>query len=559
MTRVLRTPFSCTLLSWMLGFALPSHAAQPNIVLIVAEDLSARIGAFGDPVARTPNIDRLAREGVRFPNTFTTAGVCAPSRAALITGWHQISIGGQHMRTSTRPAGGYMAVPPPDVKAFPEQLRAAGYYTLVDQKLDYQFSGVLTGSGPFTIWDAQGLDETWQNRPEKTPFFAMFNLGETHESGIFQPLGSWPHSGLHLLMQLVRAWQYGLDDGEGATDPAAVPLPPYYPDTSTVRADLARHYNNVARMDAHVGEILARLEADGLAASTIVVFTTDHGDGLPRAKRELYDAGIRVPMIVRWPESLRPPGLGPGTLDDRLVSFVDLAPTFLEWAGAPVPAELPGRSLSSLRAEPRRYVYASRDRIDEVQDRQRALRDERFKYIRSFHPDQPGGHRLGFRDNIEMMRELWALKAAGQLDALQLRWFEPPGAERLFDIRADPHELHDLSRDPAYAAELSRMRAALDEWLAGLEDWSDRSEDEMVAGFQPEGEQLVTASPVLAVERSRIVATCATEGASIGYRVGDGPWRLYRAPIEATTGARVTAKAVRYGYSESEPVSLILP
>ena len=510
-------------------------------------------------MARTPNLDRLAAEGVRFTNVLTTAGVCAPSRAALITGMHQISIGGQHMRTSTRPAGGYLAVPPPEVKAFPELLRRAGYYTLTSLKLDYQFSEVLPGTGPFTIWDAEGFAPSWRERPAGKPFFAMINPGQTHESGLFQPLGRWPHSVSHLAMQLVRAWQYGLDDGEGPVTPEQVAVPRYYPDTPVVRADIARHYNNIARMDAEVGAVLARLEADGLADSTIVVFTTDHGDALPRAKRELFDTGIRVPLIVRWPAHWRPEGLAPGSVDERLVSFVDLAPTILEWAGAERPAYLHGRSLSQLRESPQRYAFASRDRIDEVEDRQRAVRDERFEYIRSWRPDLPGGHRLAFRDDLELMRELRALYEAGALDLLQRQWFEPPGEERLFDTLADPDELHDLSADPAHAAVLARLRTALDAWLVRVGDWSEETEDAMVARFQPAGVRPVTDTPGLQLEASRIAITCATPGASIGYREGDGPWLLYVAPIDARPGATVTAKAVRYGWEESEPAALSVP
>nr|MDJ0869567.1 sulfatase-like hydrolase/transferase [Myxococcota bacterium] len=290
----------------LAGAAASAESAHPpNLLLLVAEDLGPRIGAFGDPVARTPNLDRLAAEGVRYPNTFATAGVCAPARAALITGVHQISIGAQHMRASSRPAGGYQSVPPPEVKAFPELLRAAGYHTFVTAKLDYQFSGIRTGSGPFTIWDAEDDAALWAGREAGQPFFGMLNFLETHESGLFLPLGHWPHSGMHLLVQLYRTWLFGLSGEDDPTPPEAVAVPPWLPDTPAVRADLARHYDNVRRMDAAVGAILARLEADGLADSTVVIWMTDHGDGLPRAKRELFDSGLRVPMIVRWPERLR--------------------------------------------------------------------------------------------------------------------------------------------------------------------------------------------------------------------------------------------------------------
>lgn len=541
----------------LLG-AAASAADRPNILFLVAEDLSARVGAFGDPVALTPHLDALAAEGVRYPNTFATAGVCAPSRAALVTGVHQIALGAQHMRSSSAPEGGYRAVPPPDVKAFPERLRAAGYYTFTSLKLDYQFSGVFPGSGPFTIWDAEEGEELWEGAGDGQPWFGMLNFGETHESGLFRPLGTWPHSPLHLLIQVARAWQYGIPRGVGPAALGAVMVPPYYPDTPAVRADLARHYQNIEQMDAAVGDVLARLEDAGLADSTIVVWTTDHGDGLPRAKRELFDSGLRVPMIVRWPAAYRPVGAEPGAVDDRLVSFVDFAPTFLSLAGAPVPDALPGRSFASLEAPAREYVFASRDRIDEVEDRQRAVRDARWKYIRSWRPEVPGGHPLAFRDNIEMVRELHALHLAGALDAEQGRWFAPFGRERLFDTAADPHELHDLSAAPEHAEVLARMRGALSDWLSRTPDWSETSEREMVARFAREGSLGVTAAPAVRVVGGEVEIASET-GASLGYRVDGGSWRLYSAPFEAPPGSTLEAKAVRYGWDESSVVQVRSP
>lgn len=532
--------------------------SRPNILLLVAEDLSPRIGAFGDAVARTPHLDALAEEGVRFTRVFTTAGVCAPSRAALVTGRHAITFGAQHMRTSTRPAGGYTAVPPPDLVAFPERLRAAGYYTYTDEKLDYQFSGVLAGSGPFTMWDAEGRGTHWRDRTGDRPFFGLVNFQITHESGVFTPLGHWPNSGVHLAMQALRAFLFGLDVGEGPIRPEDVVLPPYYPDTPTVRRDVARHYNNVWQMDAQVGELLAQLEADGLADDTIVIWTTDHGDGLPRAKRELYDAGIHVPMIVRWPTRLRPEDATPGRTDGRLVSFVDLAPTILGMAGADAPATLPGRSFADPNARRREYVFASRDRIDEVMDRQRAVRDERYKYVRSYYPTVPGGHPLDFRDNIDMVREMRALYEAGELDAAQRQWFEPPGAERLFDLENDPHELVDLSRDPTHAAVLARLGGALDAWLSSIVDTSEEPEDRMAERFWPGGEQPVTSAPILEVEDDMLRATGGA-GARVGFRLDDGPWQLYTGPVPVPPGARIEARAVRYGWQESPTVSLATP
>ncbi|MGI9284759.1 MAG: sulfatase family protein, partial [Pseudomonadales bacterium] len=504
-----------------------TQSDHPNILLLMAEDMSPRVGAFGDSVAVTPNIDKLASEGVRYPNTFTTAGVCAPSRAATIMGVHQISFGGQHMRASSRPEGGYKAVPPAHMKAFPEHLRAAGYYTYTTNKLDYQFSSPFPGTGPFTIWDAEGSDPHWRDAPPEKPFFGYLNFPVTHESGVFTPLGHWPSGVMHFVMQVLRAWKEGLPPANDPVEPAQIVLEPYYPDTPTVRNDIARHYNNIAILDQQVGEVLDQLEQDGLVENTIVIWTTDHGDGLPRAKRELYDSGIKVPMVIRWPEKYRPANVKPGEFDERLISFVDLAPTILALAGVKIPVYTHGQDLTDNNIPKREYIYASRDRIDEIADRQRAVRDTRFKYIRSYHPTQEGGHHLKYRDSIAMMREMFDLLEAGKLNEQQRLWFMPPGDERLFDLQADPHELNDVASDPAYTNDLARMRNAYAEWRERVEDWSDEPEATMVKRFQSGGEQQKTAAPKVAVINGSATITSASEGASIGYRLDNGDWQLY--------------------------------
>ena len=544
------------LFAHMAGAQLQS---QPNILLLMAEDMSPRVGAFGDRVAVTPNLDALAAEGVRYTNTFTTAGVCAPSRAAHILGMHQISTGTQHMRSSSRPEGGYYSVPPQNAKAYPELLRAAGYYTYTDDKLDYQFSSPFAHSGPGTIWNLEGAAATdWDKRAPGQPFFGFVSFFVTHESGVFSPLGTMPLSAMHAAMQLMR-W-YSLDAAvPEVVLPQDIAVPPYYPDTATVRADIARHYNNIAYMDAQVGAILKQLDAAGLADSTIVIWTTDHGDGLPRAKRELFDSGIKVPMIIRWPEAFRPAGVTPGALDERLISFVDLAPTILSLASVQVPSNMQGRAFEGSRvassAAPNTYIYASRDRIDERMDRQRAVRDSRFKYIRSWYPNVAGGDDLAYRNNIDMVREMRALFDAGQLNAVQRQWYEPPGEERLFDLQLDPFELHDVSRDPKYQSELQRMRFALDAWLAHVDDWSEESESAMVARFEPDGERQVTPAPTLSVRDGLLVVTPEGNGHSIEYRVDDGDWQLYVGPVSVDNNQDIEARAVRYGWEESEIVS----
>jgi len=530
-----------------------TSAERPNILLLMAEDLSPRVGAFGDPVAVTPNLDRLAEEGVRYTKVFAAAGVCAPSRAAFILGMHQVTTGSQHMRTSTRPAGPYFAVPPENIRAFPELLRREGYYTYTDTKLDYQFSGVFAGTGPFTIWDAEEVESRgWRDRDAGQPFFGWRNLLITHESGVFPPLGNWPHSRRHFMMQLYRWWRLGTV--EQVVSPDDVILPPYYPDTSTARDDLARHYNNIAVMDQQIGTILQRLEQDGLADSTIVIWTTDHGDGLPRAKRELHDSGIRIPMIVRWPAHLRPEGAQPGTVDKRLISAVDFAPTILAIAGAEIPEYLPGISFTDSERE---YVFASRDRIDAILDRQRSVRSGRYRYIRSWHPDLAEGHELAFRDNIPMVREMRDLFEAGQLNKDQARWFEPAGEERLYDLERDPHELKDLAQDPAHGSVLQRLRKALDEYRAKTGDLSSITETEMVDRFQTWPEQPRTAPPTVQIEDCTLTLAPATIGSSIGYRVQGDRWRLYTVPLDHCDTPVEEAKAVRYGWQASESVAIM--
>ncbi len=546
-------PITFMLLASMALSLAAQPLARPNILLIMAEDLSPRVGAFGDPVAQTPNLDALARQGVRYTNVFTTAGVCAPSRAAHILGVHQLASGTQHMRSSSRPEGGYASVPPTGIKAYPELLRAAGYYTFTDDKLDYQFSGTTAGSGPATIWDAEGVKD-WRNVPLGVPFFGLRNLLETHESGVFRPLGSMPNSVTHFVMQALRWLQ--LDEPPTAvTAPASVAVPSYYPDTPTVRADLARHYDNIAAMDAAVGRLLARLELDGLKDSTVVIWTTDHGDGLPRAKRELHDSGIHVPMIVRWPEAWRPAGAAPGSIDRRLVSFIDLAPAILKLAGVPLPRFLHGQDFLQSASAHRQYVFASRDRIDEVPDRQRAVRDKRFKYIRSWYPEQAEGHPLAFRDNIDMVREMREAYVAGELTAEQALWFQPVGGERLYDLDNDPLELKNLSVDPAYGAELARLRGALTAWRLAVGDGSNETESAMLSRINPGGEQPVTPAPSIHQQPDALRLSVSEPGASISYRLDEGPWRLYTKPLPPLRGERLEAKAVRYGWQESSIVT----
>ena len=554
--RLMRIAPLVAALQVLVAMAAFGERTAPNILLLVAEDMSPRVGAFGDEVAETPNLDALAKRGVRYPNTFTTAGVCAPSRAALITGLHQNALGAGHMRSHGWSEARYMAVPPPEVKAFPEYLRRGGYFTYATSKLDYQFSRVPPGSGPESIWDAESIRAegvSWADAPPGMPFFGMLAYNQTHESAIF-PRDVWPRSVTHLVLMVLQTLAHW--DTDERITPQQVSVPPYYPDTPTVRKDIARHYNNIITMDREVGALLEKLERDGLAEDTIVIWTTDHGDGLPRAKRELKDSGTRVPLIIVWPEKHRPPRVEPGSVDERLVSFVDLGPIILQMAGLPVPDTMHGRAvIGETPAAPRRYVYAARDRTDEVADRQRSVRDARYRYIRNHHAGTPGASPLAFRDTLDIMRELWRLHETGALEGAQRTWFEPRPGEELYDTRADPHEIQNLVDDPSRADVLARLRLALDDWQARVPDLGALPEAELAERSWPGGEQPVTAVPTFSSDGQRVSIDCPTRGASLEFRWDDEPWRIYTVPLAVRPRQSLEARAVRYGFELSAVAS----
>ena len=511
---------------------------RPNILLIMAEDMSARVGAFGDDVAVTPNLDRLASTSIRYPNTFTTAGVCAPSRASHILAIHQMSVGAQHMRTRSFKESPYRSVPPAHIKAYPELLRRQGYYTFTSSKLDYQFSNASAGSGPFSIWDYEGRQPTWQGRAEGQPFYGFITLKQSHEGQLF-PDAVATNNATGTRSQVVN--------------PDQVLLPPYYPDHAAIRADIAQHYNNIFTMDQMVGKLLRQLEEDGLADNTIVIWTTDHGDGLPRGKREIYDSGIKVPLMVHWPTGLKPAGVNSGSIDKKLISFVDIGPSVLTLAGIPVPDYMHGSAQLVPGATPKRdYIYAAKDRLDGFNFRERAVRDGQFKYILNLQPDRAGATHIAYRDQLATMQTLWQQFAAGKLNAAQRFWFESRPAEELYDIDSDPHEINNLADSAQQVATLARMRRALLDWRGVIGDLSETAELEMAKNFWPNGEQPVTNTPQILINKVGTASIVpSTVHDSVGYRVNGGAWNLYSKPLSLPKNAILEAKSVRYGWAES--------
>lgn len=509
--------------------------SRPNILWITCEDMSPDLGCYGNAESGTPHLDRLASQGTRFSNVYTVAPVCAPSRSALITGCYPTQIGTLHMRSK--------AVPPPEVKCFTEYLRAAGYYCTNNAKTDYNFAS------PRTAWDRSGRNAHWRNRPPGTPFFAVFNLTITHESKF--------HIGDAEFARLTEALP-----PERRHRPEDVTLPPYYPDTPVVRRDWARYLDMISVMDLQAGEILAQLEEDGLTSSTIVFFFSDHGRGLPRGKRWVYDSGIWTPLLVRWPGTL-----SPGSVNEELVSFIDFAPTVLSLAGVPVPAHMRGRIFLGKEKGPEpEFVFAARDRMDTTLDTIRAVRDRRWKYIRNFAPEKPYAQVIAYGEKTPTMQELRRLHADGQLSGAQTLFFRPSKpVEELYDTLADPHEVRDLASLPEHAGRLARMRQALADWQRETGDLGLIPEEELLERMRPGGRWEKTAAPVITREADSsssgvvIRITCPTPGASIAWRpAGDqaAPWRLYSGPLRLEPPAAIAAVACRLGFEDSEVARL---
>ncbi len=338
-------------------------------------------------------------------------------------------------------------------------------------------------------------------------------------------------------------------------DPDDAIVPPYYPDTPITRRDWANYYDLITAMDLQVADLLQQLEDDGLADNTIVFFYGDHGRGLPRAKRWIYDSGLRVPLIIRWPGTLQP-----GTADGRLVSFIDFGPTVLSMAGVKVPEYMQGRPfLGDQAGPPREYVHGERDRMDETYDLIRCVRDKRYKYIRNFQPGKPYAQYIGYMELMPTMQEMRRLNKAGMLFGAQRQYFLPEKpAEELYDVEADPHEINNVAGERKYADVLQRMRSELGRWMQGINDLGLVPEDELNELRRPGGVWETTATPTIDIADGVATISCPTEGASIAYQLA-GEWQLYSEPVPVKPGDNIRALACRLGYRDSQEAIAAIP
>ncbi len=432
-----------------------AKATKPNILWLSCEDISPHIGCFGDEHAITPNIDQLAREGVRYTNAFTTAGVCAPCRSGIITGMYQTTIGTHHMRCNAKL--------PPMIKAFSTYLRRAGYYCTNNSKTDYQ-TGDLRDA-----WDESSGKAHWRNRNGRQPFFAVFNFTGCHESGI---AGESKYKSVTARLKPSQR-----------QDPKKLKLPPYYPDTPTVREDWKRNYELITAMDAWAGDLIGQLKEDGLYEDTTIFFWSDHGVGLPRAKRWLYDSGTHIPLVVRIPHASPTDGQGkPGSLNDQLVSSIDFAPTVMNLAGLKTLEYMQGQPfLGANLPKPREYVFGARDRMDERYDIIRSVRDKRYRYIRNYEPLKTYYQYMNTPEKGATMKEIRRVHAEGKLPpAAKLFMAERKPVEELYDLRNDPHEINNLADNPKYQGVLKRMRKVHLQWIQQTKDLGLMPEPELV-------------------------------------------------------------------------------
>lgn len=411
----------------------------PNILWITSEDNSPFIGAYGDSYADTPNIDRLAEQGIVYENAYATTPVCAPSRFTLITGTYANRMGTENMR-STYPI-------PEEIQFFPKYLKEAGYHTTNNRKKDYN-----TIDQP-EVWDESSGEAHYRDREEGQPFFHVRNITISHESSLHDPIDTLIH------------------------DPEDAPVPPYHPQTETIKMDWAHYYDEVTRMDAQVGEILRDLEESGEAENTIIFYYGDHGGALPGSKRFMNQRGLHIPLIVYVP-----PKYGHLAPDkertDRLVSFVDFPATVLSLVGIEPPEFMDGKPfLGKHEAEPREYVHTYRGRMDERYDLVRAVHDKEMLYVRNYMPQRIYGQHLWYLWMAPTMQSWKEEYQKGNLDEIQRRFFEVKPAEELYNLADDPYTVHNLADNPEYKDDLQRLRDTNKEWIRKKRD----------LGFIPEG------------------------------------------------------------------------
>ena len=432
----------CALLS---EECLARSAQRPNILWITSEDNGPELGCYGDKYADTPNIDGIAAKGMLYLRGWSTAPVCAPARTTIITGVYPPSTGAQHMRS--------MLKMPSFMKMYPQFLREAGYYCTNNSKEDYNLAK------PGQVWDESSRQAHWRKRKAGQPFFAIFNFTTSHESQIRKR----PHTPVH--------------------DPAKVRVPAYHPDTPEVRRDWAQYYDKITEMDGQVGKTLQQLKDDGLEEDTIIFYYGDHGSGMPRSKRWPYNSGLHVPMIIYVPEKWRhlaPKEYKPGGKSERLVGFLDLAPTVLSLAGIRPPKYMQGKAFAGKYATKNpKFMFGFRGRMDERYDMVRSVTDGRYIYIRNYMPHKIYGQFISYMFMTPTTKKWKELYDQGKLEPPQTYFWEKKKPEELYDLANDRDEVNNLAKSPEHQEILKRLRRAQRKLALEIRDLGFLPEDEI--------------------------------------------------------------------------------
>lgn len=518
-----------------------------NVVWISCEDMGPILGAYGVDEISTPNIDKLASEGIKYTNAYSTVGVCAPSRFSIITGMYPARLGAHNMRSgnfytyrnpdsltfkqnkgvldkSGKNVPEYEVVTPNNIKAFTEYLRNDNYYCINNNKCDYQFNS------PFTAWDEVSGTASFTNKPNNMPFFYVKNLMVTHES---------------------RIW---LRKDEPITvDKNNLNIPAYYPDIPEVRNDIAIKYSNIEEMDRQVGEIINDLKQNDLLDSTIIFFWSDHGGSLLRQKRAVGNSGLNVPLIIRFPDGYRS-----GETDDRIVSLMDLGPTTMSLLGIKPPLFLDGKPfLGKYNSKPRTYAFGSADRFDESTDMQRSVIDGRYVYIKNFMPQLPLIYKNKYREQIPMNKKIIELNKNNKLvgDSKYI-FMQTKEEEELYDLNNDPYEINNLADNPNYSNKLIELRNALTNWQIDINDKGFINETDLIEQFWPNNEQPLTMPVEIIVSDDIVSLHCGTDGASIGYQIdsqiGSKKWNLYNKPFQILPNQKLATRAIKIGFKVSK-------
>ena len=448
-------------------FACDLHNEEkPNIVWLVAEDQSQYFFPFyGDKSILLPNISQLTENGVIYEEMHSTYPVCAPARSAIITGMYPNSIGTGNMRAlrndgkvlvrsekeSRLNIPYYSSKLAEDIKPFTQILRENGYYCSNNAKRDYNF--ILRDEA----WDESSNAASWEKRRNDQPFFSVFNFGITHESSI-----------------------WNRDKEPLVVDPNQLKVPPLFPDDSISRHSMAVNYSNLVEMDKQIGEIIKKLKDQGLYDNTYIFFYSDHGGPFPRHKRAIYETGTKVPLIVKFPQTIKPDK----KRNSDLLNFIDFAPTILSIAGGiDIPKIYQGKAfLGNKKTENKRtFLFTASDRFDEHSDRIRAVRNFRYKYIKNYYVDKPHALQVSYRNQMALMQHLNKLNSTGLLNEKQQLWFQvPKKEEELYDLQKDPFELNNLIDDGNYSAELKTLKFQLNKWMNEINDLGYLSEKELV-------------------------------------------------------------------------------